>query len=61
MIAIRKLIDAILYPNGHGGIGYHEETPREVLDALEWTESDTGDDLAERAETVEDAQALSAN
>jgi len=60
MTAIRKFIGAILHPNGNGGTGYHEETPREVLDALEWSENDTGDDLVERAEKVEDARAFSA-
>ena len=35
-----------------------ETTPSDVLDALEWTESDTGDELVERAEKVEHGETV---
>ncbi|HYY64750.1 MAG TPA: hypothetical protein VE688_09055 [Gaiellaceae bacterium] len=44
-----KLLDRLIHPNGDPADELETETPKEVLEALEWSDADSGRDLIEKA------------
>lgn len=51
-----KLLDMVVH-RGNSSTPSEEATPEPVLAALEWSEDDSGQELVERAETVENVPA----
>jgi hypothetical protein len=46
-----KLLTMLVHP--HAATPNDETTPKEILDALDWSEGDSSEDLVERAEKAE--------
>lgn len=44
-----KLLERLVHPHGDPGDGIETETPKEVLEALEGSDADSGRDLVEKA------------
>jgi hypothetical protein len=49
MMSPAKLLDRFIHPNGDPADELETETPKEVLEALEWSDADSGRDLIEKA------------
>jgi hypothetical protein len=55
MMSPAKLLELLVHPNGDPADELQTETPKEVLDALEWSDADSGHDLIERANGIDRA------
>jgi hypothetical protein len=49
MMSPAQLLERLVHGNGDAAAETPSETPKEVLDALEWSDADSGRDLIERA------------
>jgi hypothetical protein len=58
MMSPAKLLERLIHPNGDPGDDLETATPKEVLDALEWSGADSGRDLVEKAKAL-DGKSLS--
>jgi hypothetical protein len=54
MMSPAKLLERLVHGNGNAAEDVPSETPREVLDALEWSDADSGRDLVEKANGLHD-------
>jgi hypothetical protein len=49
MMSPAQLLERLVHGNGDAAEDLKTETPKEVLDALEWSDADSGRDLVEKA------------
>ena len=49
MMSPAQLLERLVHGNGDASDELKTETPKEVLDALEWSDADSGRDLVEKA------------
>jgi hypothetical protein len=54
MMSPAKLLERLVHGNGDAAADVQTETPKEVLEALEWSDADSGRDLVEKANGLED-------
>jgi hypothetical protein len=59
MMSPADLLERLVHGNGEATADVHTETPKEVLDALEWSDADSGKDLVERANGLSRSRSLS--
>jgi hypothetical protein len=52
MMSPAKLLERLIHPNGDPADELETDTPKEVLDALEWSDADSGHDLVEKANAL---------
>jgi hypothetical protein len=52
MMSPAKLLERLVHGNGNAAEDVPSETPKEVLDALEWSDADSGRDLVEKANGI---------
>jgi hypothetical protein len=54
MMSPAQLLERLVHGNGDPTAEIETETPKEVLDALEWSDADSGRDLVERANGLDE-------
>jgi hypothetical protein len=52
MMSPAKILERLVHPNGDAADELETTTPKEVLDALEWSDADSGRDLVEKANAL---------
>jgi hypothetical protein len=52
MMSPSKLLERLIHPNGDPADELETDTPKAVLDALEWSDADSGHDLIEKAKSL---------
>jgi hypothetical protein len=53
MMSPAELLQRLIHPNGDPAEELETRTPKDVLAALEWSDADSGQDLIEKAKSLE--------